>query len=135
MIGMRRRKGFAKAGIVASLNGSRGLKESVSDGQMATIVEYSAEKPARNGYPKKIISPPLPSQCCLTHMKRIGEMQVEGNGHRFYYKRCTRCGFTVREFVFNIGLDRLRAPELAEWNRAASWIDLLRREAQADIAA
>ena len=102
---------------------------------MATIVEYSAEKPPRSSYPKKIVSPPLPSQCCLAHMKRIGEMQVEGDGQRFYYKRCTRCGFTVREFVFNIELDRLRAVELAEWNRAASWIDQVRREAQAVKAA
>ena len=102
---------------------------------MATIVEYRVEKPARNGYPKKIVSPPLPSQCCLTHMRRIGELQVEGDGQRFYYKRCTRCGFTVREFVFNIELDRLRAVELAEWNRASSWIDLVRREAQAVMAA
>jgi hypothetical protein len=68
-------------------------------------------------------------------MKRIGEVQTEGDGQRFYYKRCTRCGFTVREFVFNIELDRLRAVELAEWNRAAGWIDRLRREAEADIAA
>jgi hypothetical protein len=102
---------------------------------MATIVEYSADKPARNGYPKRIVSPPSPRRCCFTHMKRIGEVQTEGDGQRFYYKRCTRCGFTVREFVFNIELDRLRAVELAEWNRAAGWIDRLRREAEADIAA
>ena len=101
---------------------------------MATIVEYSAEKPARNGYPKRIISPPSPSRCCFTHMKRIAEMQKE-DGQRFYYKRCTHCGFTVREFVFNIELDRLRAVELAEWNRAAGWIDRLRREVQGERAA
>ena len=102
---------------------------------MATIVEYTAERRARNGYPKRIVSPPFPSACCLTHMKRIGEMQVEGEGQRFYYKRCIRCGFTVREFVFNIELDRLRAAELAEWNRAAGWIDRLRREVQGEKAA
>ena len=102
---------------------------------MATIVEYSAEKRARNSYPNKIISPPSPSECCFMHMKRIGEVHVEGEGHRFYYKRCTSCGFTVREFVFNIELDRLRAVELAEWNRAAGWIDRLRREAEVDVAA
>ncbi len=108
---------------------------SAPEGHMATLVEYSAEKRARNEYPKRIISPPSPSECCSMHMKRTGEMQVEGEGQRFYYKRCTRCGFTVREFVLNVELDRLRAVELAEWNRAASWIDLLRREAQAVKAA
>lgn len=101
---------------------------------MTTIVKYSTEKLARNGYPKKIISPPSSSKCCLTHMKRIGEMQAEQNGQRFYYKRCTRCGFTVREFIFNIELDGLRAVELTEWNRAASWIDRIRGGARNDIA-
>lgn len=101
-----------------------------------TVVEYTVGKPARNEYPKRIISPPSPSECCSMHMKRIGEMQVEGEGQRFYYRRCTRCGFTVREFVLNVELDRLRAVELAEWNRAAtSWIDLLRRESQVEKAA
>ncbi len=102
---------------------------------MATIVEYSAEKPARNRYPGKIISPPFPAQCCLTYMKRIGEMLAERDGQRFCYKRCTRCGFTVREFVFNFELDKLRAVGLADWDRPSSWIDRIRRETQADIAA
>lgn len=102
---------------------------------MGTIVEYSAEKPARNGYPKKIISPSFSGPCCLTHMGRIGEAHVEGDGQRFYYKRCARCGFTVREFVFKIELDRLRAVELAEWDRASNWIDRIRREIHAYVAA
>ena len=105
---------------------------------MATIVEYSAEKSARNGYPRKIISPPFPGPCCLTYMKRIGEMLTEGDGQRFCYKRCTRCGFTVREFVFNIELDRLLALQVSDWDRPRNWIDRVRREAQddpADIAA
>ncbi len=105
---------------------------------MATIVEYSAEKSARNGYPRKIISPSFSGPCCLTHMRRIGEVQVEGGGQRFYYKRCARCGFTVREFVFKIELDRLLALQVSDWDRARNWIDRIQREAQndpADIAA
>jgi hypothetical protein len=102
---------------------------------MATIVEYSADKPARNGYSKRIVSPPSPSRCCFTHMERIGEVQAEGDEQRFYYRRCARCGFTVREFVFDIELDRLRAVELNEWNQGASWIDRLRREVQGEKAA
>lgn len=64
---------------------------------MATIVEYSAEKPARNRYPQKIISPPFPSPCCLTRMRQVGEPQEE-NGHPFVYWRCRSCGYTVRRF-------------------------------------
>ena len=67
-------------------------------------------------------------------MKRIGEMQEEENRQRFYYKRCRRCGFTVREFVFNIELDRLLALQVSDWDRARNWIDRIQREAKDDTA-
>lgn len=62
-----------------------------------TIVEYSAEKLARNRYPQKIVSPPFPSPCCFTRMKQVGKEQEE-NGHPFVYQRCSTCGYTVRRF-------------------------------------
>lgn len=102
---------------------------------MATIVEYSAEKSAKNWYPKKIVSPSSSSECCVTHMKRIGEMHGEGNGRHFYYKRCTHCGFTVRECVVDFQLEALRALELAEWKRRSDWIDPRRRAVGTDLAA
>jgi len=73
------------------------------------IVDYSAKRPARDRYPKKIISPPFPRECCLTQMQRIGGRQVEENSRRwyFFYKRCTRCGFTVREFMSSVEMYRL----------------------------
>ena len=74
---------------------------------MPTIVDYSAEKSARNRYPEKIVSPPFPSECCLTQMKRIGVKQVEETGWYFFYKRCTRCGFTVRELISSVEMYRL----------------------------
>ncbi|MDE2180240.1 MAG: hypothetical protein KGJ40_05240 [candidate division NC10 bacterium] len=104
-------------------------------GQMVSIIEYSAEKKARNSYPYKIISPPMPSRCCQARMSRIGAIQVEGDNNRFYYKRCSRCGFTVREFVSTIDIDRLPGVGVSDWDRTDSWLDRIQREVQADIAA
>lgn len=101
---------------------------------MVSIIEYSAEKKARNSYPHKIISPLIPSRCCQARMNRIGAIQVEGD-NKFYYKRCSRCGFTVREFVSTIDIDRLPSVGTSDWDRTESWLDRIQREAQVDIAA
>jgi hypothetical protein len=101
---------------------------------MVTIIEYSAEKKARNSYPCKIISPPIPGRCCLARMNRIGAMQVEGDS-KFYYKRCSRCGFAVREFVSFIDVDRLPSAGVSDWDRTERWLDRIQRDVQGEIAA
>jgi hypothetical protein len=101
---------------------------------MVTIIEYSAEKKARNSYPYKIISPPIPGRCCQARMNRIGAMQADGD-NKFYYKRCSRCGFTVREFVPTTDIDRVPGVGVSGWDRTEIWLDRIQREAQADIAA
>lgn len=65
---------------------------------MATIVEYTTEKRARNAYPKRIVSPPSPSSCCATQMEQVGEVERE-DSWSYVYKRCKTCGFTVRHFL------------------------------------
>lgn len=62
---------------------------------MATIVEYRDGRPAANRYPTRITSPTQPRACCGSHMTFLGEPRWEGRV-QFQYKRCTRCGFTVR---------------------------------------
>jgi len=62
-----------------------------------TIITYSSSKRPVNDYPERIISPPRPGICCLTHMERIGDLEEE-DGVPFAYKRCRSCGFTVRWF-------------------------------------
>lgn len=101
---------------------------------MVTIIEYSAEKKARNSYPYKIVSPLTPGRCCQAHMNRIGAIQAEGN-NKFYYKRCSRCGFTVREFVSTIDLARMTSMGVSDWDRTDIWLDRIQREAEADMAA
>ena len=101
---------------------------------MVTIVEYSAEKKARNNYPHKIISPLIPSQCCLSRMNRIGQVQVE-DGKKFYYKRCSRCGFTVREFIPVMNIERLLSLGASDWDHTETWLDRIQHEVEAEKAA
>ena len=78
----------------------RDLDRSTDQGErpVATIVEYSRQKKAINAYPTKIVSPPVPSQCCGSHIVRVGEVQDE-RGWPFVYRRCAVCGFTVRHLA------------------------------------
>lgn len=62
---------------------------------MATIVEYTDRKPPQNRYPKKIISPSRSGPCCFAEMEEIGRPQ-EAEQWEFRYKRCRKCGFTIR---------------------------------------
>ncbi|GEM_PF-2042056 len=119
---------------VSDLRG--GVKEQLSQGgQMVSIIEYSEEKKARNSYPHRIISPPIPSQCCLARMNRIGQVQVEDNG-KFYYKRCSHCGFTVREFMSAIDIERLLGMDVSDWgDRTESWLDRIQHEVETERAA
>jgi hypothetical protein len=64
---------------------------------MESIIEYRTDVPAKNEYPQHIVSPPYPSACCTDHMEQIGDPGIDADW-RFYYKRCTVCGYTVRCF-------------------------------------
>lgn len=68
---------------------------------MATIIQYRDDKPARNLYPTRIVSPTRPSSCCMTHMAVIGPEHEEWRWV-FQYKRCITCGFSVRCIVREI---------------------------------
>ncbi len=62
---------------------------------MATIVEYTDQKRPQNLYPERIISPPRSGPCCFSDMQEIGGAQRDGKWE-YQYKRCWKCGFTVR---------------------------------------
>lgn len=68
------------------------------DAARPTIVEYTDREPARNQYPVRIISPPRPGACCEVHMVGIGEAR-EDERWVVQYRRCMRCGFTVRRII------------------------------------
>jgi len=62
---------------------------------MPTIVEYSDAKAPQNLYPKRIVSPIQSKPCCFSDMEEVGAAQQEDHW-LFQYKRCRKCGFTVR---------------------------------------
>ncbi len=65
------------------------------EGEMATIVEYTDQKVPLNNYPQHIISPVRSGPCCFTDMEELGDVHQDGRW-MVQYKRCNRCGFTVR---------------------------------------
>lgn len=64
---------------------------------MENIIEFRDDIPPVNEYPRRIVSPTVPSGCCTDHMERIGRHEIDANW-RFYYKRCAVCGYSVRCF-------------------------------------
>jgi ribosomal protein S14 len=80
---------------------------------MPTIVEYTDRKKPKNLYPVRIISPLRPGPCCDNNMEEIGEPRQEERWVS-QYKRCRKCGFTVRmilrelpDLVLSTGLREL----------------------------
>jgi hypothetical protein len=68
---------------------------------MSTIVEYVDGKPPKNLYPKRIVSPRRSGPCCFSDMEMVGAPHSEGRWV-FQYRRCRRCGFTVRVILRQI---------------------------------
>jgi hypothetical protein len=75
---------------------------------MATIVEYTDQKRAKNLYPKRIISPSQSSPCCFSDMEEVGT-PLQDDRWIYQYKRCRSCGFSVRVIVREIPNDALAA--------------------------
>lgn len=73
---------------------------------MATIVEYTTKKRPENSYPIRIVSPPAGDLCCYREMERVGDIETD-EGRSYYYKRCRRCGYTVRHFPVPVLPQRL----------------------------
>lgn len=79
---------------------------------MPTIVTYTDREPASNRYPQQIVSPSRPKSCCFTDMEELGFAHREDRWE-FQYRRCRRCGFTVRALLREIP-DAALAAELRQ---------------------
>ncbi len=62
---------------------------------MATIVKYTDRERPKNQYPTQIISPPRSGPCCFSDMEDVGKPHRDSRWV-YGYKRCRKCGFTVR---------------------------------------
>ncbi len=65
---------------------------------MPTMVEYRDSTPPVNEYPHRIVSPTRPGPCCFHSMAFVSTELAEGFTV-FRYKRCLRCGYTVRRIL------------------------------------
>ena len=65
---------------------------------MATIIEYTDAKAPRNTYPARIVSPSHSGPCCVTHMEDVGPVTRSARWE-YQYRRCRRCGYTVRAIL------------------------------------
>lgn len=68
---------------------------------MATIVKYTDQKPPANLFPHQIISPPQADVCCFSDMEELGTPQEDARWV-YQYRRCRRCGYTVRVILREI---------------------------------
>lgn len=60
------------------------------------IIRYTTDEKPRNDYPKKIVSPPEPSQCCTDENREVVGGNKEIDGFKFAYKICTKCGYALK---------------------------------------
>lgn len=62
------------------------------------IISYTNDEAPSNDYPRKIVSPPTPSECCTdANRLTVGSMR-EVDGFKFCYKICQECGHAVKYF-------------------------------------
>ena len=60
------------------------------------IIRYTLEEAPRNEYPKRIVSPPNPSDCCVDENREIVGSTREIDGFKFAYKICRVCGYALK---------------------------------------
>jgi hypothetical protein len=65
------------------------------------IIQYTDEAVPSNKYPDRIVSPSRPATCCAFNMVNVGGPEEE-RGWLFQYRRCLRCGFSVRRILREI---------------------------------
>ena len=62
------------------------------------IILYSDSETPKNDYPRKIVSPTRPTECC-TDANRISVGSIrEVEGFKFCYRICQECGHAVKYF-------------------------------------
>lgn len=72
--------------------------EERSQRTVRNIIRYTDDEEPRNDYPRKIVSPSAPSDCCTDeNRERVGSVG-ELEGFKFCYRICRTCGHAVRYY-------------------------------------
>ena len=65
---------------------------------LRNIIRYADDQKPLNDYPKRIISPSLPGDCCDDDRRDVVGNVREVDGFKYCYKICRECGHAVRFF-------------------------------------
>ncbi len=81
------------------------------------IIRYSEDEAPRNDYPKRIVSPPIPSACCTDENRTMIGAIREVDGFKFCYKICDSCGHAVKFYFPAIQSTNAAVKEYRQWKR------------------
>jgi hypothetical protein len=81
------------------------------------IIRYADDELPRNEYPKRIISPSRPSNCCSDDNREAVGATREIDGFKFCYKICTVCGHAVKFYFPAGGSTSSAVKEYRQWKR------------------
>ena len=81
------------------------------------IIRYTDEETAHNDYPRKIVSPVQPSECCQDENREMVGSVREIDGFKFCYKICTVCGHAVKFYFPAAGSTSEAVKEYRQWKR------------------
>ncbi len=81
------------------------------------IIRYSTAEPPRNDYPRRIISPPAPSSCCIDENRIMVGAVREVEGFKCCYKICGTCGHAVKFYFPAVASVNEAVKEYRQWKR------------------
>ena len=81
------------------------------------IIRYLDDEPPRNDYPRRIISPSKPSNCCRDENRKMVGSTREVEGFKFCYKLCRVCGHAVKFYFPAADTTSDAVKEYRQWKR------------------
>lgn len=81
------------------------------------IIQYSTKDKPKNDYPKKIVSPPTPSECCTDLNRTVVGQVREVEGFKFCYKICDKCGHAVKYYFPAVESTSQAVKEYRSWKK------------------
>jgi hypothetical protein len=84
---------------------------------LRNIIRYTDTEEPRNEYPRLIVSPSQPKDCCTDENREVVGNVREIDGFKFCYKICRSCGHAVRYFYPAVKTNDKAVREYRAWKR------------------
>jgi hypothetical protein len=84
---------------------------------LRSIIRYSTSEKPYNDYPRRILSPPMPKECCTDDNRELVGNTREIDGFKFCYKICKTCGHAVRYFYPAVESNDEAVSKYRAWKR------------------